>query len=144
MYLLNQFMEDCRAMQENNQPFHYSWLIVLMAFVTWKEPKYTQFLLAWCECRGVHYANLWANANPKRKHVNNQVFYTYYQQPSTLIDSKPKITKDLTDLYKKRIRFMANMHRIYIKPQSVKDQDWYTGAYRMEKQDIEEIIKEWP
>ena len=39
---------------------------------------------------------------------------------------------------------MADMHRIYIKPWSVKDQDWYTGAYLMEQQDIEEIIKEWP
>lgn len=41
MYLLNHFMEDCTSTQEHNQPFHYSWLLVLMAFVTWKESKYT-------------------------------------------------------------------------------------------------------
>ena len=72
-------MEDCRVVQENNQPFHYSWLLVLMAFITWKEPKYTQFLSARGECPGVRYANLWANADLERQRINNQVFYTYYQ-----------------------------------------------------------------
>ena len=47
-------------------------------------------------------------------------------------------------MYKKEIRFMADMHRIYIRLRGVKGQDWYTGAYRMDQQDIEEIIKEWP
>lgn len=39
---------------------------------------------------------------------------------------------------------MEDMHRIYIKPWGIKEKDWYTRAYRMEQQDIEEIIKEWP
>ena len=46
-------------------------------------------------------------------------------------------------MYKKGIRFMVDMHRIYIKPGGVKEKDWYIGAYRMEQQDVEEIIKEW-
>ena len=54
--------------------------------------------------------NLWANANLERQCINNQVFYTYYQQLSMLIASKPRITKELTDLYKKNIKFMDNMH----------------------------------
>lgn len=33
LYLLNQFMEDYVGAHENNHPFHYSWLLVLMAFV---------------------------------------------------------------------------------------------------------------
>ena len=88
--------------------------------------------------------NLWANADLERQYINNQVFYTYYQQLSSLIASNPRITKELADRYKKGIRFMADMHRIYIKLRCVKDQDWYNGAYQMDQQDIEEIIKEWP
>ena len=61
-----------------------------------------------------------------------------------MIGTKPLITKELTDLYKKGIRFMANLHRICIKPRGVKEKDWYTGAYQMEQPAIEEIIKEWP
>ena len=66
MYLLNQFMEDCTAAQEHNQPFHYSWLLVLMAFIMWKEPKHTQLLPVRRNYRGVRYANLWANIDLER------------------------------------------------------------------------------
>jgi hypothetical protein len=114
-----------------------------MAFVMWKGPKNTQFLLVRSDYRGVRYANLWTNADPERQRINNQVFYTYYQQLCTLIASRPIIIKEVPDMYKKGIRFMADMHRIYIKPRGVKEKDWYTGAYWMERQDVEEIIKEW-
>ena len=36
-----------------------------------------------------------------------------------------------------------DIHRIYIKPRGVKGIDWHTGAYRMEQEDVEQIIKEW-
>lgn len=38
---------------------------------------------------------------------------------------------------------MANIHRIYIKPRGIKGIDWHTGAYQMEQEDVEKIIKEW-
>ena len=41
LYLLNQFMDDCKDAQESNQLFHCSWLIILMVFVSWKEPNHT-------------------------------------------------------------------------------------------------------
>lgn len=41
LYLLNQFMDDCRAAQERNQRFHYNWILIIMAFVTWKEPNHS-------------------------------------------------------------------------------------------------------
>lgn len=47
-------------------------------------------------------------------------------------------------MYRKQIRFMVDLHRIYIKPHGVKTKDWYIGSYRMVQADIEEIIKEWP
>ena len=53
------------------------------------------------------------------------------------------ITKEVIDTYKKGIRFMEDIHRIYIRSRGVKGQDWYPRAYWMEQQDIGEIIKEW-
>ena len=47
-------------------------------------------------------------------------------------------------MYIKGIRFITDIHRIYIKPHGVKGVDWNTGAYRMEQEDVEQIIKEWP
>lgn len=79
-----------------------------------------QFLTVQGECHEVHYTNLWARSNLERQHINKQVFYTYYQQLSTLVASKPRITKELTDWYKAKIKFMADMHQIYIKPRAMK------------------------
>ena len=47
-------------------------------------------------------------------------------------------------MYIKRIRFIVNIHRIYIKLHGVKGIDWHTSAYQMEQEDVEQIIKEWP
>jgi hypothetical protein len=58
LYLLNQLMEDCVGTQEHNQPFHYSWLLVLIAFVKWKELKHSEFLPVQNDYKGVHYVNL--------------------------------------------------------------------------------------
>ena len=46
-------------------------------------------------------------------------------------------------MYIKRIRFVVDMNKIYIKPRGIKNVDWHTGAYHMELEDINEIIKEW-
>jgi hypothetical protein len=88
--------------------------------------------------------NLWANLDPDRQDINNQVFFPYYQQLCAVVASRPRITKDLIDMYKKQLHFMADLHHIYIKKRSVKTKDWYAGSYCMVQADIEEIIKDWP
>ena len=72
------------------------------------------------------------------------VFYTYYQQLYTLIVDKTQITKQVTYMYIMKTRFAMDMHMIYIKPHGSKNVDWHTRAYRMEPEDIEEIVKDWP
>ena len=67
----------------------------------------------------------------------------YYQQLYTLIADKPGITREVTDMYIQRIRFVVDIHRIYIKPCGIKGIDWYNGAYRIDQEDIEQIVKEW-
>ena len=45
LFLLNIFLADCLAVQdEPNHPFHFSWLLILCAFIGWREPPHTQFL----------------------------------------------------------------------------------------------------
>ena len=45
LFLLNIFLQDCLTSQDElNHPFHFSWLLILCAFVRWKEPPHTQFL----------------------------------------------------------------------------------------------------
>lgn len=75
--------------------------------------------------------------------MNNLVFYTYYQKLYALIADKPNITKQVMDMYIKRIRLPTDMHRNYIKLHGVKNVDWHTGTYHMEPHDINKIIKDW-
>jgi hypothetical protein len=43
-YLLNSFLEDCKDTQDWGYELHYSWLLILIALVEWKEPTYSMFL----------------------------------------------------------------------------------------------------
>ena len=124
-------MDDYRAVQEINQLFHYSWLLMIMAFVTFKEPNHSQFITMKGECRGVCYANLWAHLDPNRQCVSNQVFYTYYQHLCMVVSNHPRISKDVTNIYKNQVCFMAYLHLIYLKLRGVETKDWYTCSYRM-------------
>jgi hypothetical protein len=35
-YLINKLEKDCREVQDQGYEFHFSWLLILIAFVTWE------------------------------------------------------------------------------------------------------------
>jgi hypothetical protein len=43
-YLLNSFLEDCKDTQDWGSKFHYSWLLILIGLIGWKEPVYNKYL----------------------------------------------------------------------------------------------------
>jgi hypothetical protein len=51
LYLLNLFLEDCKDVQDLGKTFHYSWLLVLISLVIWRETKYTYFAERYNRCR---------------------------------------------------------------------------------------------
>ena len=59
---MKEFLEDVRDVQEKGRPFHYSWLIVLIALVGWQEPTEAQFADIPPDFPGaVRYASLWVS-----------------------------------------------------------------------------------
>jgi hypothetical protein len=42
-YLINEIEKDCREAQDLGYEFHYSWLIILIAFVAWHMPGGVSF-----------------------------------------------------------------------------------------------------
>jgi hypothetical protein len=62
-YLLNLFLDDCKDAQDLGTKFHYSWLLMLIAIMGWKEPDYTfcfhqtqdeswsEVFITWCHVR---------------------------------------------------------------------------------------------
>jgi hypothetical protein len=66
-YLLNLFVEDCRDAQDLGTWFHYSWILILITLIGWKEPQYTYFCEQTIHCRATwtHFlGSLWT---PKSK-----------------------------------------------------------------------------
>ena len=119
-------------------------MLIIIAFVGWKEPRDNHFLTIPTDCRGVRYANLWETKDLEHENLSNMVFYTYYQMLCEAIQKMHHITNEVTDAYSKKIWFLADMHQIWIKPRGIKKYGWYVGPYHMTVEDIEKIIKEWP
>jgi hypothetical protein len=42
-YLINKLEKDCREARDLGYEFHYNWLIILIAFVTWHMPEGATF-----------------------------------------------------------------------------------------------------
>ena len=61
-YIAKEFLEYARDAQEKGRPFHYSWLIVLIALVGWKEPTEVHFIDVPPSMPGAaRYASLWVS-----------------------------------------------------------------------------------
>jgi hypothetical protein len=43
IYLVNQLEKDCREGQNQGYEFHFSWLLILIAFIAWKMLKGVTF-----------------------------------------------------------------------------------------------------
>ena len=120
------FQEDCLVAQdEASHHFHFSWLIILCAFVGWKEPApHTQFRqLVSGEIRGVRYTNLWETSNPEKKKLNAIVFYEYYALLRKVVQETPWISKEVVDTYDDWLNFMVDRQRIHIRPKRTKRDD---------------------
>jgi hypothetical protein len=80
-YLVNHLELDCREAQYQGYEFHFSWLLILIAFIAWEmsegatlpntepfEPLVTKF------------STLWYSNDMNKKWKSNVVFHTYYNQ----------------------------------------------------------------
>ena len=144
LYLLNQYNKDCRVAQDQNQPFHYAWLLILIGFIGWKEPKQGLFLSTILNFKGDHFANLWATSHAEKQDANNVVFYYYYEQLYKAIRISPRVTREVTDMYGKIMCLAVDWHHIYLHPRAQKGGDRHIGYYRMTQEDIEQVIKDQP
>jgi hypothetical protein len=42
-YLVNQLEKNCREAQDQVYEFHFSWLLILITFISWEMPKGVTF-----------------------------------------------------------------------------------------------------
>jgi hypothetical protein len=65
-YLINQLELDCRQGQDKGYEFHFSGLLILIAFITWELPEGVTFLeIEPLKPLTVKFCTLWYSSNMK-------------------------------------------------------------------------------
>jgi hypothetical protein len=63
-YLVNQLELGCREAQDQGYEFHFSWLLILIAFISWEIPEGTTFLdIEPFEPLAVKFSTLWYSSD---------------------------------------------------------------------------------
>jgi hypothetical protein len=63
-YLVNQLEVDCREASDQGHEFHFSWLVILISFVTWELSEGSTFLyLDPFEPLALNFSTLWYSTN---------------------------------------------------------------------------------
>jgi hypothetical protein len=80
-YLVNELEKDCREVQDQGYEFHFSWLLILIAFVTWEMPEGATFPeVEPSEPLAARFTTLWYTSDMAKQWKSNAVFHTYYLQ----------------------------------------------------------------
>jgi hypothetical protein len=94
-YLVNQLELDCKEAQDQGYEFHFSWLLILIAFTAWEMPKGVAFLdIEPFEPLVAKFSTLWYSSDMNKQWQLNVFFHTYYNQLKTTIQSEPLITSN--------------------------------------------------
>jgi hypothetical protein len=80
-YLINEMEMDCCEAQYQGYEFQFSWLLVLIAFVTWKMSEgeaFSEFEPS--EPLAARFSTLWYMSDMEKQWKSNVVFHAYYLQ----------------------------------------------------------------
>jgi hypothetical protein len=121
-FLFNQFLINYKEAQEKCIEFHYSWLLILIELLAWKELEETQFLgVVKNNFLAATYVKFWHVVHKERKLDNNITFYVYKEVIHESINNTPCILPHVVEAYKRIMCFKCRRHHMYI--QAKKDQE---------------------
>ena len=114
-YIAREFLEDVCDAQEKGRPFHYSWLLVLIVLVGWREPTEEQFVDVPPEIPATaRYASLWVSQDKALQQMMNYVFTFYAMNISYEILKMSWLSNELFSQYAGVANFKAAMHNVFI------------------------------
>jgi hypothetical protein len=143
-YLVNQLELDCREAQDQGYEFHFSWLLILIAFIAWEMPEGATFPdVEPFEPLAVKFSTLWYSSDMNKQWQSNAIFHTYYNQLKIAIQAMPRITPNTLHRFRPLMKFSADRHFIYITPRADEHHQQLQSYYKLTEEDLEEITKEW-
>jgi hypothetical protein len=142
-YLANQLLDFCEA-QDQGYEFHFSWLLILIAFTAWEMPEGATFpdIEPFKPLPG-NFSTLWYSSNMGKQWQLNTVFHTYYLQLKRVIGAVPHMTQNTLHRFKPLMKSHADQHFIYITVHADKNKEQIQSYYNLTEEDLEEITKDW-
>jgi hypothetical protein len=98
-YLLNLFLEDCKDVHYLGTEFHYSWLLMLITLMGWRESPYSYFCEWIGRCHATRYMSLGRKSDPKHRSTNMGTFAKYFTEIQESIANTWRITPDVVAQY---------------------------------------------
>jgi hypothetical protein len=143
--LVNQLEEDCRKDQDQGYEFHFSWLLIIIAFIAWEMPEGATFPeIESSEPLAEKFTMLWYSSDMAKQWQSDIVFHTYYLHLKRDIDSFPRMTLNTLHRFRPFLKFRTDRHFIYITVHGDEHKDELQSYYKLTKEGMEEINKEWP
>jgi hypothetical protein len=143
-YLVDQLELDCREVQDQGYEFHFSWLLILVAFIAWEMSEDVVFpeTLPF-EPLAAKFSTLWYTTDMNKKWKLNTLFHRYYIQLKTAIQATPHITPNRLHIFRPLMKFSADRHFIYLTPRADEHQEQLQSYYKLTEEYLEDINKEW-
>jgi hypothetical protein len=115
IYLVNQLEKYCYEAQDQGYEFHFSWLLILIAFIAWEMLEGVTFSkIESSEPLAVKFTTLWYLSGMEKKWNSNVVFHTYYIQLKRAIESFPLMMPNTLRRFRPLAKFRVDRHFIYI------------------------------
>jgi hypothetical protein len=114
-YLMNHLELDYMEAQDQGYEFHFSWLLILIAFIAWEMSEGAAFLeINTFEPLAMNFSTLWYSSDMNKKWNSNAVFHTYYNQLKLSIQSEPCIMPNTLRRFHPSMKFNTDHHFICI------------------------------
>jgi hypothetical protein len=143
-YLINELEKDCHEAQDQGYEFHFSWFLILIAFVTWKILEGATFPeIEPSESLAARFSTLWYTNDVSKQWKSNVMFHAYYQQLKFSIESFPCMTPHTLHQYRPIAKFCTDPHFIYITAHRDESKEELQYYYKLTDEDMEQITKKW-
>ena len=142
-YLVNQLELDCREAQDQGYEFHFSWLLICIAFIAWEMLKGGTFLdIEPFEPLAMKFSTLWYSRDMNKQWKSNVVFHTYYNQLKIAIHSKPRMNPNTLHRFMPLMKFSTYQNFTYIIVCAHEQKKHLQSYYKLMEEDLEEISKD--
>jgi hypothetical protein len=118
--------------------------MILIAYVAWELLEGANLLeLAPFEPLAAKFSTLWYSTDMGKQWHSNAIFHRYYNQLKATIWGAPRITLNTLQRFRPLVKFSMNHHFIYLTPRADEHQEQLQSSYKLIKEDLEEITKDW-